>query len=188
MKSPREITENTETFAKSIVADGELFFIQSKPLKGEQLLECYDTVENYVATHGGERILGWCFFDWPRVLLMAELHAVWKRPDGSFLDIAPHQAKQTKILFLPDPFAVVPRVQEPNRYYPVNDDPAIQAYIDLEDEVYQLSDPESRFLVMTPKIAEAQTRLVSSKVALAKKYGWPPGTSISERAGSSSCR
>ena len=81
--------------ADTSVTDAERAKVSTEIIaaKGEQLLECYDTVENYVATHGGERILGWCFFDWPRVLLMAELHAVWKRPDGSFLDIAPHQAK-----------------------------------------------------------------------------------------------
>ena len=182
MKSPSQITPEAKAFAEQIVSGGGLIFVDSRPEKGQRLLECFETVETQVTKAGGEMILGWCFFDWPSVLLTAELHAVWKKPSGDYLDIAPHQVKQSRILFLPDPKAEVPKIQEMNRFFPIGTDPLIQRCIDLERACHMEGNPDSPYLVMTPKLQRLQMELVATRATLADKFGWPPGTPIAERA------
>ena len=49
------------------------------------------------------RIYGWSVWEWPKVFIEAKFHAVWKQPDGSFLDIAPKSLPIPRVLFIPDP-------------------------------------------------------------------------------------
>lgn len=53
-------------------------------------------------------MIGWAIWEWKKVLIEAEFHAVWQRPDGTLIDITPKATAIgeildiKKILFLPD--------------------------------------------------------------------------------------
>jgi hypothetical protein len=48
---------------------------------------CYWNVLYKVENQGGEIMFGWMIRQWPGLYLAAEHHAVWKRPDGSIIDV-----------------------------------------------------------------------------------------------------
>ena len=64
--------------------------------------ECFNNVLAKVARDGGAIVYGWLIWEWPRVLIDAEHHAVWQQHD-SLIDITPHVNGEPKVLFLPDP-------------------------------------------------------------------------------------
>ncbi|MBL8517574.1 MAG: SEC-C domain-containing protein [Betaproteobacteria bacterium] len=63
--------------------------------------ECFASVEEKVRRDGGERVLGWHIWK-GNLIAEAELHAVWKSPDGQLTDIVPRPLFISRILFLPD--------------------------------------------------------------------------------------
>lgn len=51
---------------------------------------------------GGAIVFGWTIWEWPKVMLTAEFHAVWESPDGDLIDITPKPQRETSIIFVPD--------------------------------------------------------------------------------------
>jgi hypothetical protein len=47
-------------------------------------------------------VTGWAIWEWPKVFIEAEFHAVWCSPTGEFLDLTPRPLLSEHILFLPD--------------------------------------------------------------------------------------
>ena len=47
-------------------------------------------------------LCGWQLWEWPRVLVEAEFHAVWLSPQGRMVEITPKPHGETSILFVPD--------------------------------------------------------------------------------------
>ncbi|MGY4403863.1 SEC-C metal-binding domain-containing protein [Bradyrhizobium sp. USDA 3315] len=64
--------------------------------------ECFSNVAAKVARDGGTLLYGWTIWEWPRVFVEAEHHAIWKS-NGKYVDITPHVNNEDQILFLPDP-------------------------------------------------------------------------------------
>jgi hypothetical protein len=64
--------------------------------------ECFDNVLAKVARDQGAIVYGWLIWEWPRVFIEAEHHAVWEK-NGALIDITPHVNGEPKVLFLPDP-------------------------------------------------------------------------------------
>jgi hypothetical protein len=54
-----------------------------------------------VARDGGEILYGWAIWEWPRVFIEAEHHAVWSK-GGCLTDVTPQVPPADTILFLPD--------------------------------------------------------------------------------------
>ncbi|SKA35075.1 hypothetical protein [Consotaella salsifontis] len=50
--------------------------------------KCYSNVQSVVARKGGSPVTGWQILLWPSILIQAVHHCVWRRPDGSLLDIS----------------------------------------------------------------------------------------------------
>jgi hypothetical protein len=63
--------------------------------------ECFPNASAKVALDGGSIVYGWAIWEWARVFIEAEHHAVWEK-DGVFTDVTPHANGETTILFLPD--------------------------------------------------------------------------------------
>ena len=64
--------------------------------------ECFVNVLKKVNSSKGEMILGWQFAEYS-YMIEAELHAVWKAPDGRIIDITPSaNPNATQILFVID--------------------------------------------------------------------------------------
>lgn len=66
-------------------------------------LKCYFNVRDVIAKEGGEAYFGWSFYNSSDGIFMAQHHAVWKRPDGTFLDVTPNVIGSSNILFMSDP-------------------------------------------------------------------------------------
>ncbi|MCC8951694.1 SEC-C domain-containing protein [Bradyrhizobium sp. Arg62] len=64
--------------------------------------ECFHNVQAKVAKDGGSIAYGWLVWEWPRVFVEAEHHAVWS-DERSLIDITPHIHREPSVLFLPDP-------------------------------------------------------------------------------------
>jgi hypothetical protein len=86
-----------------------------------------ENVARYAAQFGGSTVLGWRIWERPRVNLRAEFYAVWKAPNGEFLDVSPTPESQT--LFLPDPKLVWEGKPIPSRFLPLKHWREIQDYL-----------------------------------------------------------
>ena len=70
---------------------------------GEDCLpnRCFDNVTQVVAKHGGRTQHGWVMRQ-DAYVAEGAFHAVWRRADGSLIDVTPRADNQTQIIFLPD--------------------------------------------------------------------------------------
>jgi len=48
---------------------------------------CYWNVDRLVRDHGGSMVLGWQHLWWPDRLAISMHHAIWKKPDGTLVDV-----------------------------------------------------------------------------------------------------
>ena len=182
MISPLTITPEVEDFAELLTSRRDVVQMRCRTHKSAVVNECFDAVADYIAIHGGERVLGWFIGEWPGVLLLAELHAVWRSEEGRWLDVARHPIPRARILFVPDERAEIPEIQEPNRYHALSDDDLVARYIHSEEAAHLAADPNSKYMNLADsRLQEAQLHLLRSKAALANKFGWPKGTPIQER-------
>ena len=62
---------------------------------------CFDNVRRVVAKYGGATQHGWTMRQ-DAYFAEGAFYAVWRRPDGSLVDVTPRAESQTQILFLPD--------------------------------------------------------------------------------------
>lgn len=66
----------------------------------------------------------------------AEFHAVWQKPDGRWLDIAPKKSATARVFFLHDPVRHYEGRQVNNVRRPVVGDPQLQAHLDTYTAEY----------------------------------------------------
>jgi hypothetical protein len=98
-----EITEEKlDRLLTMLKVGGAPIFIDVRPEEDALPDECFDNVGKKVNRHGGERIVGWQFWKHP-YMLEAELHAVWRSPDGMLTDITPKNLTTQQTLFVEDP-------------------------------------------------------------------------------------
>lgn len=100
--TPRKLGTDVMEFCRGINADAAPFYIPVKPAPDAQPSECFNNVADRVARDGGSLVYGWLIWEWPRVFIEAEHHAIWEK-DGMLVDITPPINGEEKILFLPDP-------------------------------------------------------------------------------------
>ncbi len=108
-----------------------------RPLANAPVNDCFSVVPRHVLQHGGEQVIGWAVWEWPRVYIEAEFHAVWRQNDGSLLDITPKAASIPRILFLPDIRRVYNGRQVDNIRKPLAHDPAIKRFCELATLMYR---------------------------------------------------
>lgn len=77
-------------------------YLEVRPEPGATVNGCFSNVRARCARHGGRMLCGWQLWEWPRVLVEAEFHAVWLSPQGEMVEITPKPHGETSILFVPD--------------------------------------------------------------------------------------
>ena len=92
--------------------------------------DCFGVVSEYVAGGFGEQVIGWAIWEWPRVYIEAEFHAVWQHPVGRLVDITPKMPPIPRILFLPDPNREYVGGQVENVLQARRRDPTIERFIE----------------------------------------------------------
>ncbi|MCA2007951.1 hypothetical protein [Tritonibacter mobilis] len=100
--TPSKITPTIERLCAEINANESPIFVPVKPDLEAISSECFHNVSKKVERDGGSILYGWNLWEWSRVFVEAEHHAVWVK-DGELTDVTPKQNRERKILFLPDP-------------------------------------------------------------------------------------
>jgi hypothetical protein len=99
--TPAAITSQIQAFAASLCSEKPMRLPVEPDLYGLYGW-CSDGVLEKVKNDGGGIVFGWTIWEWPRVLLTAEFHAVWSAPNGELADITPKPHGETDIVFVPD--------------------------------------------------------------------------------------
>ncbi len=128
---PSQIDDATLAFCATISPHVPLY-VPVRPAPHGKVAYCFDNSVAQAREHGGSAAYGWAIWRWPGRWFEAEHHAVWRRPDGSLLDVTPQLGEPERILFLPDPEAVYdPSTFRPNIMAPDAGNPLAAAYIEL---------------------------------------------------------
>ena len=97
---------------------------------------CSDGVLEKIKDDGGTIRFGWTIWEWPRILLTGEFHAVWISPTNELIDITPKPHGEDRIVFVPDPsyrvdfdFDRRPLNKRHRLYEPADPSAAITAHI-----------------------------------------------------------
>src|SRR5439155_6241682 len=62
---------------------------------------CHPALNRHVRRFGGEKVPGWCVWEWPGLGRSLECHPCWKEPSGRLVDIIRKPQNEKTILFLP---------------------------------------------------------------------------------------
>jgi len=100
--TPRKVTSAILSLCNEINPAETLVEVPVRPDKDAIVSECFNNVSEKVNREGGNLLYGWTIWEWPRVFIEAEHHAVWEK-DGKLVDITPKDNGERRILFLPDP-------------------------------------------------------------------------------------
>lgn len=100
--TPRKITSAILLLCKEINPSETPVEVPVHPDRDAIVSECFNNVSGKVHSEGGSLLYGWTIWEWSRVFVEAEHHAVWEK-DGELVDITPKDNGESKILFLPDP-------------------------------------------------------------------------------------
>ena len=98
---PTEITDSIRQFANRITGRDDLVYVPVNQQPEALVGRCYYNVAHAVRLHGGEIILGFCFWTIRNLFLTAEHHAIWQRSDGTLVDPTPQPLPTSRILFVP---------------------------------------------------------------------------------------
>jgi len=78
-------------------------YVPIEPAPEAQVLHCWFNVRDKVAKSGGEAVFGWALWKRHDGHYQAIHHAVWKRPDGTLLDVTPSESADLRqVLFMAD--------------------------------------------------------------------------------------
>ena len=136
---PEEIDAETLAFCATISPHAP-FYVDAVPESDARPAYCFDNSVRQAELHGGEAAYGWAIWRWPGRWFEAEHHAVWHRPDGSFLDVTPQPGNPSRILFLPQPEAVYdPETYRRNVMAPDGGNALAAEYIELAGRRSQIT-------------------------------------------------
>jgi hypothetical protein len=164
------------SFCRSIVKEPNPSYISVRPLRRAPANECFRILPKHIDANGGEQVIGWTIWEWPRVLIEAEFHCVWRHPEGALLDITPKSLSIPRILFLPDSSRSYKGRQVDNIRKPLDHDPAIQRFCELSSRLHRaLNEGELADYFGEVELSEEATRDELERqrlqVLLNRRYG-----------------
>jgi hypothetical protein len=127
------------------IAPGQVpVYVDVVPLPGEAANECFGLVDQCVEERGGEAVIGWSLWEFPTLFVEAEFHAVWQKPDGALVDVAPKPSATARVLFLPDPKRRYEGRGVDNVRWPLRQDPVVIAYLTTFESMFELMNRGNR--------------------------------------------
>ncbi len=149
--TPSRLTSPITALCNEISPDHRPQYVSVLPEDDAQVGACFKNVVDKVARDGGKIVHGWAIWEWPKVFVEAEHHAVWS--DGlNLIDVTPHASGETEILFLPDPERVFD-FKSPQRLVNVKRSLGVlreaQIWIDANDRL-------QRVIAQRPETSEAR--------------------------------
>jgi hypothetical protein len=182
MRPPKIIKPYVMTFARQVVGCDDVtpFYVECFPLNGGPHNECFALVESYITIHGGEMIVGWAIWERPKVFIEAEFHAIWRSPDGRFVDIVPRQLPIQRILFIHDARRRYSGVQIDNKRKPLNNDKDVKRFLELHALRFRLLNEGKLkhyhgWLDPTPQMLAVDKEAAAIELKIIQRYGmWLP--------------
>lgn len=175
--TPSRITPKILELCDKIGAKTKPVFVPVVPKPGAIIDECFENVKQLVDREGGELVLGWTIWEFPFVMLEAELHAVCLDDKKRLRDITPKSQRENQILFLPDPNATwdfdSPTHQEDNIRLPLTDHPLVIEWIAAAEEFSRLMRlfPRGEIdLTLNPSLSRALNNKVWLQERVKKEY------------------
>lgn len=135
VRAPRAITPEVRFFCKAIDPSEEPLFVRCDTSPSAVPQHCFDNVAATVAARGGDSQHGWKIREWPGVYLEAEFHAVWRRPDGTLIDVSP--SDDDPILFHLDSKRIYDGVRVPNILRALSGDETVLDFINSCKELWE---------------------------------------------------
>lgn len=139
IRPPLRTKQQVLTLCRSIAPGIKPILVPCHPIQGAPTDQCFPVVANQVSREEGEMMVGWAIWEWPKVMLFAEFHAVWRKENGSVEDVAPHAWGPVNVLFLPDPKRRYEGRQVDNIRMPINRDPRTIRLCHLQAEFFRLT-------------------------------------------------
>ncbi len=149
--TPARITEAIKTLCREISPDHAPGFVVVALEADSKPHECFYNVKQKIARDRGHIVYGWAIWEWPRVFLEAEHHAVWSDGDR-LVDVTPHVPASDRILFLPDPQRVYDYVTKKrilNVKRSLGNFPSVERWIEAIDRMQQYMEDNSKGSIVT---------------------------------------
>jgi hypothetical protein len=185
LTTPQMPTPEIETFCASIVPG-----VQPRPVPVRALRsvadDCFGNVRRQIDAEGGEMVCGWAIYEWPRVMLEAQFHAVWKPADEErLIDLTLQEDGATTTLFLPEAGRRYEGQLVPSHHLALTDDPDVRRFIEVVRKLTQMEvesfqdtsyeDPDHSTPVYRTSNEEGHRQLLWQKekvlARLLRKYG-----------------
>jgi hypothetical protein len=172
---PVSITTQILGFCHLTNPDAEPAYITVTPEIGCRPLDCFGCVRQRVERDGGRVQFGWSIWEWPRVAVQFEHHAVYEPSDGPpWYDITPANTTEVRRrLFLPDnnapyDYGVQGSTQD-NKRFALSDDPLIQEFFAASAKRVSILKRSAQGDVVTPlelSVAEKEKGLLVFKLQM----------------------
>ena len=138
-------------------------------------LDCFSDVARQVAEHGGAIVCGWQLWEFPRILVEAEFHAVWRRPNGALVDVQHKLDGEREILFVEDRTRTFTGVRVDNVRLAVGKDPLIAEFIAGNEEFQRVFNERHGgkppgLVKLEPDLARMYKALELTQVELIRRY------------------
>jgi len=146
-RTPVRITERVSKLCRELDDSQKPGYVRVQPDPDSQVQECFTNVRDKVERDGGRICFGWAIWEWPRVMIEAEFHAIWISPEDEQIDITPKPEGIRRILFLPDSA----RAYDYNRGHyridnirrPLTDDPLVLELIAVREQLFAIEQEHS---------------------------------------------
>jgi hypothetical protein len=122
----------------------EPIMLETVPGTNDEACGCFENVQKRVNTEGGDSLFGWQFWEHP-YMIEAEFHAVWRKPDGSLVDITPKDDREIhRILFVEDKVRKYSATQTDNVRINITGNGLIDDLIEVEKAKYRFLNKDGR--------------------------------------------
>jgi SEC-C motif len=136
--TPKQISPTIRKFCQSITPNAKPIYLSVKATPANIALDCFMNVEKRIAKEGGTVQYGWRIWEWPRIMVEAEFHAVWRSPDGTLVDITPAHHNLPGVLFLPDPERIYEGQQVDSIRLALTNNPLIHEFININKRLFEI--------------------------------------------------
>lgn len=186
LRPPKSIKPYVRRFCDKVASNERPLYVSVRPVQGAILHDCFGSVSDYVTRYFGEQVIGWAIWEWPKVFIEAEFHAVWRHPARNLVDITPKSVPIPRILFLPDTGAEDVGRYVDNIRQALRCDPAIDRFLErehlmfLEHSAAEVAEKDGKIPV-TEKLRRYEMEQVRLYDRLQKRFGVPTPEAFSAR-------
>lgn len=137
IQTPLTIRDEIRRLCERVSPKHELRFLNVTPVSGAKPDNCFENVAAEVVRAGGKRVCGWAVFEWPRIWIEFQFHAVWNDNEGNLIDVTPRGDGENVVLFLPADFEYN-GTPVPTRLFASGSSPQINRLMELQVEINRI--------------------------------------------------